>query len=465
MKSKIFRYLAALTCLLQFIFSFWPAPFVTELTIFEWADAIQKVQALENSVGISDLSNILFSTPAYFIVWAMIVLPCVCMIFWLIPFISERVVIVIQIISNFVVWTVSVAVFVISDTFLDIMQDLQEKEIIKLSAPLTNSDILGYNFYIGILLTILVLIFFSLNRYFSASEGETMRPIPFSDELPLFDSELNLDQNNEVSVVRKNNEYVNQENMQIKQNSPNSPIKAQNQLDFNQVSEKFQTDSTAVEEVKIPPNLQSQQAFMQGFEHVTKQIDLQESENTPQPKSSSLLDSIPVYEDSKLQHHDMEINQSFPSEQLSLHMSYDEIPPFSELTPREGEYLFEPEYHAPVEHDISQKQVQSDDKNACITCVSGIYSGSEFPIEAGESIVIGRDASVCHIVFPEENREISRQHCQVTLLPDASGYEIITTATYGLQIDKYLSKSGEKLKIKRGSVLSLDDNQNVFILQ
>ena len=142
----------------------------------------------------------------------------------------------------------------------------------------------------------------------------------------------------------------------------------------------------------------------------------------------------------------------------------DEIPPFAELTPREGEYTPLSESEA-LQESVMEKQPVPTVEESIISCISGIYEGSEFPLQAGENILIGRDASICNIVYPESNREISRQHCSITFLPDASGYEIITMATYGLHIGKYLSRSGEKLKIKRGSVLSLDDNKNIFVLK
>ena len=84
----------------------------------------------------------------------------------------------------------------------------------------------------------------------------------------------------------------------------------------------------------------------------------------------------------------------------------------------------------PVLQPVSQKAVEA--ARPAITGVTGIFAGTDFPVQADEELAIGSDPSVCQIVLPAECaapihcsiRYDSRRGCwQVRDLTDGHTFE------------------------------------------
>ncbi len=102
-----------------------------------------------------------------------------------------------------------------------------------------------------------------------------------------------------------------------------------------------------------------------------------------------------------------------------------------------------------------------NEKNSGVSTVSakligiaGIFNEQSFPMKR-ETIVLGRDASICNLVFPENAKGISKKHCSITF--DGSR---ITVRDEGSTYGTFLG-SGQKLRV--GEVVTLSSGQRFYL--
>ena len=98
------------------------------------------------------------------------------------------------------------------------------------------------------------------------------------------------------------------------------------------------------------------------------------------------------------------------------------------------------------------RHVSSD--SARLIGISGIFGEQSFPMKR-ETIALGRDASICNLVFPENAKGISRKHCTITY--DGSR---ITVRDEGSTYGTFL---GNGQKLHAGTAVTLTPGQRLYL--
>ncbi len=99
-----------------------------------------------------------------------------------------------------------------------------------------------------------------------------------------------------------------------------------------------------------------------------------------------------------------------------------------------------------------------------IVCTAGEFRNASFPINPGDSIVIGRDSSVSNIVIVAP--KVSRKHCIITFNPAKNCYVVTdcsSNGTYGANGTRLMANMENMLPV--GSEISLGSNDNRFRLE
>lgn len=96
--------------------------------------------------------------------------------------------------------------------------------------------------------------------------------------------------------------------------------------------------------------------------------------------------------------------------------------------------------------------------------VVGMYAGSMFPLEPGETVVIGRDQNVAQIVFVNGAEKISRRHCSVMFSSKDNKYRVIDYSSNGTYIGGNALPKNSPVLVERGSALALGNTNNVIRL-
>ncbi len=104
-------------------------------------------------------------------------------------------------------------------------------------------------------------------------------------------------------------------------------------------------------------------------------------------------------------------------------------------------------------------------KPGAIKCISGEYSGGEFPLTDGEELVIGRNAAVCNIVFSPSNKAISQKHVVIKYDSQNNIYVVTDLSSNGTFANGQRLQKGTPMQINRGAVLSLATNKVRFVLE
>jgi uncharacterized membrane protein YhaH (DUF805 family) len=100
-----------------------------------------------------------------------------------------------------------------------------------------------------------------------------------------------------------------------------------------------------------------------------------------------------------------------------------------------------------------------------ITGIAGMYSGAAFPISAGETVVLGRDSALSHIVVDQGASKVSRKHVSLTYDPKQKLYHAHDYSSNGTFKD-----DGSRLPVDTdvalpsGTVISLGNAHNSFKL-
>lgn len=76
------------------------------------------------------------------------------------------------------------------------------------------------------------------------------------------------------------------------------------------------------------------------------------------------------------------------------------------------------------------KNVKVGKKDGTMTGIRGAYSGAMIPVKSGDTVVIGRDPSVCSIVLKDE--KASRKHCTVTFNAENGMYAVTDCSVNGV---------------------------------
>lgn len=107
---------------------------------------------------------------------------------------------------------------------------------------------------------------------------------------------------------------------------------------------------------------------------------------------------------------------------------------------------------------------RTTDNIGTIRGIDGTYRDASFSISDGETLVFGRDPTICHIVFPEKN--ISREHCTIRYCAREKTYYVVDTSRNGTYFE-----DGVRLQPQRehpipgGEAIYLDNPKEMFRLE
>ncbi|MDR1185686.1 MAG: DUF805 domain-containing protein [Coriobacteriales bacterium] len=97
--------------------------------------------------------------------------------------------------------------------------------------------------------------------------------------------------------------------------------------------------------------------------------------------------------------------------------------------------------------------------------ISGMYNGASFPLNPGETMVLGRDSALSHIVIDQGASKVSRKHVSLTFDPKQKLYYAHDYSSNGTFKD-----DGSRLPVDTdvalpgGTVISLGNSHNSFKL-
>jgi pSer/pThr/pTyr-binding forkhead associated (FHA) protein len=96
--------------------------------------------------------------------------------------------------------------------------------------------------------------------------------------------------------------------------------------------------------------------------------------------------------------------------------------------------------------------------------MGGMFRSALIPIKAGECLVFGRDATMAHIVVDSDAENVSRRHCSVSFDSARGGFTVTDHSRNGTFLNSRRLKNGVATPAALGSVLSLGDDRNSFLL-
>ena len=120
----------------------------------------------------------------------------------------------------------------------------------------------------------------------------------------------------------------------------------------------------------------------------------------------------------------------------------------------------------PDEWDLDNEIVEEKTipKYGCIVGVKGSCSGYNFDLNPGEEIIIGKDAKVSNVVIDPVYKEISRKHVSVVYDAERDVYRVTDYSSNGTWADEQRLIRNETINLRRGTVLKLANDKNVFRL-
>lgn len=95
---------------------------------------------------------------------------------------------------------------------------------------------------------------------------------------------------------------------------------------------------------------------------------------------------------------------------------------------------------------------------------AGDYAGYSFNLTAGEEVVLGKDPSVCGIVFNMSNTEISRKHVGITYDAIRNQYRIVDYSSNGTWAGGQKLIKGTENYFPDGTIIELAGRKNVLQL-
>ncbi len=101
-----------------------------------------------------------------------------------------------------------------------------------------------------------------------------------------------------------------------------------------------------------------------------------------------------------------------------------------------------------------------------IKVLSGAMEGMAFPIQAGETIRIGRSPAESEIVIGRSYSRVSRMHCMVTYSVEDNAYVVVDCSSGGtFYQNRVRLVKGYRTPIRRGTKLLLADTQCIILLE
>lgn len=109
------------------------------------------------------------------------------------------------------------------------------------------------------------------------------------------------------------------------------------------------------------------------------------------------------------------------------------------------------------------KNVKVGKKDGTMTGIRGAYNGAVIPVKSGDTVIIGRDPSVCSIVLKDE--KASRKHCTVTFHAENGMYAVTDYSVNGVY-DKEGNRIPENVAVpmSAGSEIRIGKDGEAFRL-
>lgn len=109
-------------------------------------------------------------------------------------------------------------------------------------------------------------------------------------------------------------------------------------------------------------------------------------------------------------------------------------------------------------------KVTQKGKVGYLQCISGTNKGSTIPLNPGETIIIGRDPAVSHLIA--YNSHVSKRHCTIMYDSQRDSYIVRDISTNGIYLNNGKDKlpSNTKVSLHHGAKISLGKSDEVFKL-
>lgn len=115
------------------------------------------------------------------------------------------------------------------------------------------------------------------------------------------------------------------------------------------------------------------------------------------------------------------------------------------------------------EQEEEKEEEEQEEKNYCLKCIEGEYEGTDFPLEADEFVMLGRDAKRVNIVFA--NPSVSGLHCQIRYSIEDKCFQVVDFSTYGTMLNGEKLVKNELKNCQAGSIVDLAGTGNRFKLE
>lgn len=100
--------------------------------------------------------------------------------------------------------------------------------------------------------------------------------------------------------------------------------------------------------------------------------------------------------------------------------------------------------------------------------IKGQYAGCTFKIKGDDRFILGRDASVCNVVFSESESKISRRHCEIHYDFNSEKYVVTDYSSNGTYVTNGKQKNrlhqGKPMQVAARLYLEIGNDKNVFKL-
>ena len=114
---------------------------------------------------------------------------------------------------------------------------------------------------------------------------------------------------------------------------------------------------------------------------------------------------------------------------------------------------------------VSPVKPEAHDADAVIEVLTGSMKGMRVPVDSGETITLGKSASVCQLVFDSSYGLVSRKHCSVTFDGKNKVFYVTDMSTNGTYRSGNIRlEKNKKTIITSGSLLNLSNSQCIVRL-
>ena len=96
--------------------------------------------------------------------------------------------------------------------------------------------------------------------------------------------------------------------------------------------------------------------------------------------------------------------------------------------------------------------------------VTGMYAGSEFPLNPNQPVILGRDSTAAQIVFSTGAQKISRRHCEIMFDSKTQQYRVTDFSSNGTYVNGGRMPTNVPQSLPRGTNIALGDNNNIICL-